>query len=693
MKKNSIILSAIAVTAAALVSCEKEQEVVVKEGPKGVPFELTVGTPETKTTNSGMATVWKANDAINLFHSETSTSDYSENDQFTITSENLEAKKFTGTLTSALDPSKSYDWYALYPYNAGFTTPANTTYEMSLSSKDRTQTGYNSTAHLAGLPLVGFAADVDAADKPAITMNNMMAVVKIVVTNTKEDPLTVTGVSITAPRKIVGDFIVDFSDPANPAYTDGTYSYNTAKLKVNSGTELAKNASASFYIPIKPIALAADEHLIIKVNTQEKDRVMPSAFTFTPGKITTISFDYDKTFTPANYALASAITAGDKVIIASSKANGAAKVMGYYSSGNNIPAVAGTVYSENITSTSAMGVYTVGGNSTTGYTFYDADNELYLNATSAKSNYLKGVAETDEFDKWDVTITAGVAEILNKGTGKTAYHIRYNSSGDLFSAYTTAQTSVYLYKLTTKTPVTLSFANDVVDKTTSNYGDFTGQTATASPDVSGITYALSGDAIGTVVASTGAVSLNGTEGSATITATYAGDETYAPASASYTINVVGTSLKPTFSFTSCPTGWPSGSNNTQIQALEGGSYNYVVSERTYTFVLSDDVGYHTGKYLAMMSGKYVGLPKLSGYKLTKVVVGNSSGCSTSASLKITSDTAGETVVSGGAAQTFTTKGSTYTYTLSGTANNTMYYMVVSGNTQIISLALTYEEVE
>lgn len=552
MKKSFILLSALAV--AAIASCVKEQPVDVKEETKGVPFEFTASTVDTKTTNDGMATSWKADDKINLFHAEASTTDYSSNDEFTITSENLAAKKFTGTLASALDPSKSYDWYALYPYNAGFTTPANTTYEMNLSGKDRTQTGYNSTAHLGGLPLVGFADNVAAADKPAITMNNMMAVVKVVVTNTKDEPLTVTGVSITAPRKIVGGFIVNFSDPSNPTYSDGTYSYNTAKLKVNSGTALAKNESASFYIPIKPIALAADDHLIIKVNTQEKDRVMPSAFSFTPGKITTINFDYDKTFTPANYVLASSITAGDKVIIASSKANGAAKVMGYYSSGNNIPAVAGTVSNEIITSTSAMGVYTVGGNSTTGYTFYDADNELYLNATSAKSNYLKGVAETDEYDKWAVTITSGVAEILNKGKGKTAYHIRYNSTSDLFSAYTSAQTSVYIFKLTTKTPVTLSFANDVVNKTTATYDEFTGQTATASPDVTPITYAITGDAIGTVTAATGAVSLNGSTGTATVTATFAGNDTYLPSSASYTITVASAGAIYYRKVTEAPTG-------------------------------------------------------------------------------------------------------------------------------------------
>ena len=122
MKKSFILLSALAVVAFA--SCVKEQSAEFKEEAKGVPFEFTASTVETKTTNDGMVTSWKADDKINLFHAEASTTDYSENDQFIITEENLAAKKFTGTLASALDPAKSYDWYALYPYNVAFTTTA-----------------------------------------------------------------------------------------------------------------------------------------------------------------------------------------------------------------------------------------------------------------------------------------------------------------------------------------------------------------------------------------------------------------------------------------------------------------------------------------------------------------------------------------------------------------------------------------
>ena len=84
------------------------------------------------------------------------------------------------------------------------------------------------------------------------------------------------------------------------------------------------------------------------------------------------------------------------------------------------------------------------------------------------------------------------------------------------------------------------------------------------------------------------------------------------------------------------------------------------------------------------------LPGIQGYKLTKVVIGNSSGCSTSTKVAVTTNTSGA-LVSGGAAQTFSNTSSSYTYNLSGTASGMGYYLYVTNkNCQIVSLDLTYE---
>ena len=146
-------------------------------------------------------------------------------------------------------------------------------------------------------------------------------------------------------------------------------------------------------------------------------------------------------------------------------------------------------------------------------------------------NYLLDItAQGSASDPYHVTLHSNASKYLSK-----------NSSGDFFAFYgnTTQKADIVFVPATvdTRTPVTLSFAEDAISKTTANYSEFTGQTATATPSVSGITYAIDGDNIGTITAATGAVALNGNTGSATVTATFAGDATYRPATASYTINV------------------------------------------------------------------------------------------------------------------------------------------------------------
>lgn len=103
---------------------------------------------------------------------------------------------------------------------------------------------------------------------------------------------------------------------------------------------------------------------------------------------------------------------------------------------------------------------------------------------------------------------------------------------------------VYLYKLAdSRADVTLSFAEDALELTvgSSEYDSFAPQTATATPSVSPITYAIEDNdgVTSSFNTSTGTFTLTGTLGTATITASYAGDTDYKPAEASYTVTVKG----------------------------------------------------------------------------------------------------------------------------------------------------------
>lgn len=295
MKNLYSALGIVLAASLSIISCTKDPiapaEIVSGEG---VPFEIS--TLITKTSNDGLATKWAAEDQINLFHAEAGTTTYVNDKSFTV-DEGL-AGNFSGTLTSALTDGKSYDWYAFYPYSSYITTPANSTgytYIGCRSDKSQSQIGNDSKAHLSGTacPLYGIAKDVAAADKPAIVMKNLASVVTIKVTNTLDEALTVSSVSFTSTENIVGQFGVDFSSDT-PDYVDGTYASATANLSVTNGTAIAKNASATFYIAIKPHTVKSGSNLVIAVNGIEKTLTLPKDVTFTAGSIKTLKFNYDK---------------------------------------------------------------------------------------------------------------------------------------------------------------------------------------------------------------------------------------------------------------------------------------------------------------------------------------------------------------------------------------------------------------
>lgn len=128
---------------------------------------------------------------------------------------------------------------------------------------------------------------------------------------------------------------------------------------------------------------------------------------------------------------------------------------------------------------------------------------------------------------------------------------------------TTDKTRLYVNKLSVtysekgaeKTQTQLTFPKDSYSfSTTDDLSSFTGQTPTlkaGESELTGktITYSKTGDDIFTSFEeSTGNLALNGKAGRATVTATFAGDDTYANSTASYTITVQDNRTTPTLTF-------------------------------------------------------------------------------------------------------------------------------------------------
>lgn len=301
MKKLSLFLGMALAASLSLTNCtEKIEGPIAPATPAGIPFEISADI-STKTINDGLATQWATGDAINLFHAVAGKTDYVSDNDF-----KLDATRegvFTGNLSSALAPSKSYDWYAIYPYNQALETPANNAttakyfYVGGRSDTPAVQNGNNSTSHLVEryAPLWGKAANVPSNEKPSMIMQHLASVVKVKVTNTTEKPLTVNSVAFTSTEPIVGQFYIDVTGTAVEYTTgDGLFNSSTASLTVKGATPLAKGESALYYIPIKPHTVAKDATLKISVNGYEKPLTLPKDVTFTAGKIKTLAFNFDK---------------------------------------------------------------------------------------------------------------------------------------------------------------------------------------------------------------------------------------------------------------------------------------------------------------------------------------------------------------------------------------------------------------
>lgn len=304
MRKQILTLGAICAAAFTLTNCNKEIAEPQAPVTGGTDFEIIATTADTKTANNGLNTVWATGDDLTVFHAVAGSTTYGSNDKFTYSGAD---NKFTGKLATGLDASKSYDWYALYPYNKLISDPTGKDEKYTLIGKKNgpdagdTQDGNDSKAHLIGrsCPMYATAKNIQAADVPAFTMKHLTSVVAVTVTNDNNDPLTVNSVSFSAPEGtlIFGSFYINFTENGDAVYTKHTnasYTSNTTNLTVTNGTPIAKGGKATFYLAIKPFAANTGDELKISVNGYEKTHKLTKNVEFKAGKIEAVNFKYDK---------------------------------------------------------------------------------------------------------------------------------------------------------------------------------------------------------------------------------------------------------------------------------------------------------------------------------------------------------------------------------------------------------------
>ena len=419
MKKSYFTLCAFAAAFITLFSCSKEQNVIVEDTitPNGIiPFEIIAGTPETKTVNDGLSTTWSATDKISLFHAEAGSDTYISDGQFDASGAGASVT-FSGTLGASLTAAK-YDWYAIYPYKASNTTPANggggSGYLTigSASNGTQTQTGNNSRSHLAGsnYPVAGIVEDVVKDEKPTIVMNQLTSVVAVEVTNSTGAAITVNDIAFQGTEPIVGTFFVNFA--ASPVvFTQSAISYvsNTAKLHVDSGESISSGEKATFYLAIKPFTAAAGSTITVIVNASNGSQTktspeLGSAFSFMAGKIHKLAFSYTKAVvSTASDPYTTGFESGESFTATTSYNNTSVKYQG--PTANSWGILSGSVSTTSALSGSqSMMLRDYTANAFMPYTYTDfklsAVKEVQIKAKAAVEGYNLVLSTSSDFVTW-----------------------------------------------------------------------------------------------------------------------------------------------------------------------------------------------------------------------------------------------------------------------------------------------------
>ena len=168
--------------------------------------------------------------------------------------------------------------------------------------------------------------------------------------------------------------------------------------------------------------------------------------------------------------------------------------------------------------------------------------DYYLSLSAKKDNGKVQVVNTSAL----FTLSNQTQKSLIR-IAKGGFSIQKNNSTTNFGSYGNTQTDVWLEPVESssiKTTTTLSFPKEPTSfATTDDLTSFKGKTATLKAGETELTgkiieYSKSGDDIFTSFdETTGALVLNGKAGTATVKANFAGDDTYASSTASYTVTV------------------------------------------------------------------------------------------------------------------------------------------------------------
>ena len=291
MMKRLFYFWATLATVLTLTNCQKEEFANGGQEDNADKFVIQLSTP-TKTANDGLHTVWETGDKVNVFHAEAGTKNYINDGAFVCSG----GIAFSGNLGKELEAGKSYDWYIAYPYSENMETPKS----MSVSiTRAQVQSEDGNMGHLCKslCPLFGKVKGISADQEVKLTMEHLVTVIKIKVTNYEADPCLLETVSFSHHdvnnnfTPLCGNYLVDLTaETQGFVQNESSFNADISDWKENdaftntkaqieedpsspyvileSPKTLNLNESATVYLVCKPFKITtADTFLRIGMNT------------------------------------------------------------------------------------------------------------------------------------------------------------------------------------------------------------------------------------------------------------------------------------------------------------------------------------------------------------------------------------------------------------------------------------------
>lgn len=705
MKKFFYLMSA-AVALLGMVACDKSEI----EEPKTPAVEKSNFVlyadiaADARTTLDGKKVDWADGDMLYLVTSDATWGQpyvsSSETNAHTIAQYKYTDGAFVDNSDAelpALTNGTEYTVYAMYtPGQMSYHRAAASTH---LLSATQMQDCTDPTAHIAANDaMVGKFTVTPPATSASVSMSHLYTMMEVDVKNNSGADLTITQFEMEAANaELAGTFTVGFANTPIDI-TNSKNATNKICVKVANGM-VAAGASLPIYFVMAPLANYSGDVTFTVTDSNGYTYTKTVALTnksFEAGKYNKTSYAISEGVAPTDYS-------GTYVIMqAGSNDN-------YYyisasngSSANNRKAVdtAVTTIPASLNSIPSMSnaarwiIAKVDGEQT--YTMQSADSEQYITGASSSSNYATmGTADNAEKVEIEYNEDSQTYTIVSAAVGKA---LSLNESYGIYAFYTTSYAHDLCLVPATEALLDMSVAEDVA---------LTADAANGTVDVvlannEGWTVAVSNNSGGWLTTEN---ALNGSNQIVYSATANTGDAREAVVSVTATKGTESKTITFTVSqdkkavadakvltFTLTRTANPNLAQTTGNASAT--SYTYTLDGVDYTFTTTKNGSgiYQNADYMMLCDSEFLGLPAITGYKLTEIETTTRSGASTSVKVGVrdAASTDGNIV----ADYQQWNNGLTYTYTISGAAN-TVYYLNATNkkNAQICSLKLTYEPVQ